>query len=784
MLRIKISSLCILLTSVLLAQNMQTGIGQWRDHIPYNFANSVSANGDIIYCGSSAGFIAFNSRNGEVKRYNTITGLSDIGVTLLKFNENANSLLVSYKNGNLDILEGGKITNISSIKEANNIGDKSINNIRMDGNLAYISTSFGVSVLDMKKAEIKDTYFIGKDSKPLVVYDVYLNHDIGIFYAATEDGVRIANLEDNLSDFNSWSKLTLLPDPDGTYNHIDFFANKLFVNYLTTKYDSDIVYTLQDTLVEIFSAGSFSGTNEFQVEDDRFIISKFYNVLPFDEQLKDMGVLYIYEKGFGMVPSMAIHHQDLYWIADEEAGLAKFSTVGLFDIIAPNGPNTLSINDVDINKEILWGTSGLMDPLYRGSSNVPEFNHYENLEWGAGINRSNEQKLDTSYGYVKIKINPNNPQQVYAGSWDNGVLEILNGKIKQMYNAGNQAETGHTLTASEEGKSLIRVGGMDFDSEQNLWITCAETPYALNVLKKDFTWKRFNLGNFVGRETQVGDVIVTPNGYKWILLNRANSNYRLVVYDDNGTIDNLSDDRYIGLATDEGKGSIPGSTANCISQDKGGAIWIGTDEGPAVFYSPDLVFESQQEAQRIFIQQDGQTQILLETENIKSITIDGANRKWFGTTGSGAYLMSEDATQEINHFTESNSPIFSDEVNDIEINGENGEIYFCTSEGLISYKGSATEGGSGFGNVQVFPNPVDRGYSGPIAIKGLAENANVKITDVNGILVYETTAFGGQALWDGNTIQGSRVKNGVYVIFITDRSGESQEVTKVLFLNN
>jgi hypothetical protein len=262
------------------------------------------------------------------------------------------------------------------------------------------------------------------------------------------------------------------------------------------------------------------------------------------------------------------------------------------------------------------------------------------------------------------------------------------------------------------------------------------------------------------------------------------SNYRVVVFDDNGTIDFLGDDRYIGLSTDEGRGSIPGSTAHCLEQDKSGSIWIGTDEGPAVFYSPDFVFESQQEAQRIFVQQDGQTQILLETENIKSIRADGADRKWFGTINSGVFLMSEDATHEVNHFTTKTSPIFSDEINDIEINGENGEVYFCTSEGLISFKGVATEGGRGFGNVEVFPNPVDRGYTGPIAIKGLAENANVKITDVNGVLVYETTAYGGQAIWDGQTISGGRVYYGVYLIFCTDKSGESQEVTKVLFLNN
>ena len=254
--------------------------------------------------------------------------------------------------------------------------------------------------------------------------------------------------------------------------------------------------------------------------------------------------------------------------------------------------------------------------------------------------------------------------------------------------------------------------------------------------------KRFNFGSLVDKQTIVGEVIVAQNGYKWIVLNRAGTNNRIIVFDDNGTIEQTSDDSFTVLSTNEGQGSIPGSIVHCIDQDLSGSMWIGTNEGPAVFYSPDFVFESQQNAQRIFIQQDGQTQILLETEDIKSIKTDGADRKWFGTSNSGAYLMSEDATQEVSHFTEDNSPLFSDEVNDIAIDHSNGEVYFCTSAGLISYKGTATVGGSEFNNVQVFPNPVQQDYTGPIAIKGLAQNANVKITDVNGILVYETTANG------------------------------------------
>lgn len=771
----------LLLFNVLVAQIGQTGIGQWREHVPYNKSNSVAAADNIIYCGSIAGVVAFNISNGEIKRYNTISGLNDVGVTYLKYNESASALLIAYKNGNLDILKGNKIINITSIKNANVIGDKTVISIYMDGELAYISTAFGIVVLNMDKAEVKDTYIIGNNSEPLAVNDVYINHDQNRIYAATVNGIRFASLSDNLSDYNYWQKFTYLPDPAGNYNHIDFFDGKLFVNYLTQTYDSDMVYTVADTLYELFVPASFSGTTDIQVEEDRLIISKLYNVLTYDNELNDYGILYIYEDGLAISPNMAIHHQDHYWIADRELGLVKYSTVGSYQIITPDGPNTVSMGDADIEKNILWTTSGIFDPDYLGSINIPEFNNLRDQNWN-GLNRQNDVTLDSLYGFVKIKINPFNTEQVFAGSWDKGLLEIKNGKVFRNYNADNTDLYGHTLTPAQG--DLIRIGGLDFDLNGNLWITNSATPYALNVLLADGTWKNFNLGKYIDNATIVGAVLARPNGHKWIVLNRAPSNNRLVVYDDNGTIDFTGDDRYMALSTDPGGGNIPGSAVNCIAEDKSGAIFLGTNEGPAVFYNPDQVFENQQDAQRIFVQQEGQTQILLETENIKTITVDGANRKWFGSTNSGAYLMSQDGTEQVLHFTFDNSPLLSDEIIDIEINGENGEVYFCTSEGLISYRGSATEGKSDFSGIEVFPNPVEENYTGPIAITGLAENANVKITDVNGVLIYETTAQGGQAVWDGHSITGNKARNGVYLIFCTSSDGSAQEVSKVLVLNN
>ena len=56
------------------------------------------------------------------------------------------------------------------------------------------------------------------------------------------------------------------------------------------------------------------------------------------------------------------------------------------------------------------------------------------------------------------------------------------------------------------------------------------------------------------------------------------------------------------------------------------------------------------------------------------------------------FLLSEDGTEEILHFTKNNSPLFSDNIVDIVINPENGEVFIGTENGLISYRSNATEG--------------------------------------------------------------------------------------------
>jgi ligand-binding sensor domain-containing protein len=252
------------------------------------------------------------------------------------------------------------------------------------------------------------------------------------------------------------------------------------------------------------------------------------------------------------------------------------------------------------------------------------------------------------------------------------------------------------------------------------------------------------------------------------------------VYDDGGTPDNLNDDRQVHLGTSVGQGNLPSNTVRCLAKDRDGAIWLGTDAGIGIVNCPSLVIDGQCDAEQRVVQYDNFAGLLFSNESVRAIAVDGGNRKWIGTL-NGVWLLSPDALTILNRFTVDNSPLPSNTIEKIAIDGVTGDVYFGTADGLVSYRGTATVASDQGSKIQTFPNPVPAGYSGQIAIRGLTTDADVRITDITGKLVYRTKANGGQATWNGLDYTGSRPSSGVYLIFVSDKLGTETAAGKLLF---
>jgi len=324
----------------------------------------------------------------------------------------------------------------------------------------------------------------------------------------------------------------------------------------------------------------------------------------------------------------------------------------------------------------------------------------------------------------------------------------------------------------------MAISDLKFDNYGNMWGLTSSVINPLFVKTKDDEWFSFAL---TGERLHYDEILIDSYNQKWGIIGRKNS---VFVYSDNNTISDNSDDQYKILSMDVGNGNLPSLDVFCFTEDLEGEIWLGLDRGIAVFYNPSAIFSGNNfDAQQILIQEGDYGQYLLNDETIKCIKVDGANRKWIGTEKSGIFLLSEDGLDQILHFTVENSPLFSNNIIDVAINSENGEVFIGTEKGLISYRSDATEGKKIQVETHVFPNPVRESYNGPIAISGLVANANIKITDINGDLVFEGFAKGGQAIWNGKNKRGDRASTGVYLVFSTDIHGLEKAVSKILFIH-
>jgi hypothetical protein len=256
----------------------------------------------------------------------------------------------------------------------------------------------------------------------------------------------------------------------------------------------------------------------------------------------------------------------------------------------------------------------------------------------------------------------------------------------------------------------------------------------------------------------------------------------LIVFNDNNTIDNTSDDKWRIYKPGNGSGNLPSNEVFSIAKDKSGFIWVGTSNGIGVIQCAQEAVTSGCDAIWPVVNEGGFANYLFKGQDVRSIAIDGADRKWIATL-NGVWLMNADGDKVLKHFTEQNSPLLSNDVKSIAVNGTTGEVFFATAKGISSFRGTATNAEETKNSLLVFPNPVPPAYNGNIGIRGLPENSIVKITETNGRLVYQTRSLGGQAVWNGKDYKGRQTSSGIYIVITEDENKQEKVVAKIVFIS-
>lgn len=771
----KFTILTYIIFSVIHLIAQETAIGNWTDHLSYSRGTGITTDNKRIYCATTSGLFIYNINDNSIERRNKINGLSEVNIQSLKYNKYNNKLLIIYNSGGIDIINtlNGQLVNIPFLRNATTISNKDVNSITFENEVAYISLNFGIMAINTDRNEIIDTYRFGTSGGDIIVNSTSKIGDYII--AATNAGLYKGNLNNNLLDFNNWNKINSFSNEKVEYLYK--IKNQVYFNIKDAN-GIDSVYMIDNSLNIIHEKKIEARNYEKLIEVNNELILLYDNnkISIYDSTLNKTNSFEVF--GNGLI-SITKTINDVF-IVNTGTPLMQYNLDGTYIRgIKPIGPNNNDVFNITASDGIIWTVSGAYDFAINNAFKYINLNKYENGNW-KNFNNYNTSSLTGVYDPISVEVNPENPKHIFVCTWGSGLYEMINEPPFIRYD-----ETNSTIEERQAFANWRGVSDVSYDLQGNLWVVNTHVPRALSVRTVDNNWFNFDLSSNpqVVHEDRMTEILISNNGYKWVAMPLSNN---ILVFDDNGTIQNKNDDRHIILTQEQGNGNLPGSRGITMEIDKSGQIWVGTSEGVVVHYNPDNVFDANsRDFEEVIINDGNNNEVVLAGAVINDIEIDGANRKWIATEGSGVFLFSPDLKQQILHFTEENSPLISDNIKTIAFDEVTGEVYFGTSIGIVSYKSEVITGSDDFSDVVIYPNPVQSNYNGPIAIKGLMDNTTVKITDINGTLVNEVITEGGQAIWNGTNFNNEKVSSGVYLIFNSaeDEFGNlSTQIGKVLFL--
>ena len=757
----KTGLLCLIL---FLAGNIYSQVGTWKTYMAYNQATAVTETSNLVFGIYDGSLLSYNPDDGEVRTYSNQNGLHDTDIRLMAYHPGANALILVYSNANIDIFQGeNNVYNLSFFKDDTSIQDKTMNNLEIIGDYAYLSTSFGIVVIDVAKKEIKGTY-----CSKITTWSVFQQGDY--LYAATENGIIKGLVTDNLLDYSKWAPADEIT---GTYKAA---SQVLFFNGQPVVVSSNqVFYKSPDGSMQ--SLG-LSNVRYVKILNGQLVVLTDTNTYFFSDFTKNISV------PVAAYSVDCINSKNEYWLAAGVAGLTGFTKqpdssdykVTVSDIKVNSPKRNLNLYmTFTANKLIVTGGGKSSDRL----NNPGTLMVYENGQWY----NFNEDSISMKTGLpcldlMSAAVDPQDPMHYFVGSWGEGLYEFKNNEFVQLYSYTNSS----LQTAIAGNNRFIRVDGLVFDKNNNLYMVNGGVANGLSIFSGQSEWKNFYYPPLSSSDPD--KILISSSNQKWFNFFRG-SKAGIMVLDENGTIGDASDDQYAysGNFVDQQGITVDATVYLAMAEDQNGIIWVGTDNGPIYFTSMTQV--NQGTCYRVIsADQYGQGYRPLEGVKVTCIAVDGGNRKWMGTAGSGVFVLdqSEGSEIQVENYTAENSFLLSNAINSIAINDQTGEVFIGTDKGLCSYQSEAIAGKADYSKVYAYPNPVRPERNSQVVITGLMQNSTVKITDVAGNLIREGVSMGGQYVWNCTNRTGSIVKAGIYLVFAATPTGNQGVVTKIMVI--
>ena len=753
-----ISLLLLLLLPTMLKA---AAIGEWTYYLSYHDATHCIPVGKSIYALYAGNLLIYDTEDGAVTTPTKLDGLSEKQIVLMQDCQVAQKVILVYNNGNIDLLHrDGTIENMPQYK--NKYAGSSLNDLSVIGNDAFLATSEGIVHINVKQAE-----FTGFYTLKTPIYSATMSGNV--LYAATDAGVYHCDITENPLDVATWSIYNTT-----VARQLIAMGDHLYLN--TAKKGVYLLSASNPTPQQLIKTAQTS-----YFADSKGII--FYNktsYTPINSQTPTSVASTV------TLPSstnaICRTTDGTLWMAQGFDGLNAYkatdsglqaTTTG----IGSFGPKRDLCYFLRYAGERLLVAGGRLDPFdlihYPGTAM-----YYEKGAWTIFEEEGIAEHSGGKYqDLTSIIQHPDDPTQHTLTSARVGLFHFKDGKYAGYHSLDNSP----LVSAAANSKNYVRTDGLQYDHEGNLWMVNNQVDSVIVIRMKDGSWRKLFYAPLEQAPT-LATTLFDRKGRFWIC-SRRTVNYHnggLMGIDYAGTIDTQDDDYsyYRSHITNQDGTSYKFEGVQTIAEDHDGRIWVGTDIGLFVIDDPDEWFNDDFRITQVKVPRNDGTNLadyLLYGMPIISITVDGANRKWIGTSGNGVYLVSASGQEILHHFTSENSPLLSNNVTSIAIHPRTGEVMMGTDGGLVSYQSDATSPSETLseGTIQIFPNPVRPEYHGNVTITGLTTDADIKIVTSGGQLVATGTSMGGTWQWDGRNFSGGYAGSGIYYVLIATADGNT-----------
>lgn len=760
---------------------------QWTSHLSYEGATFATVAAGMPVAGNGYALVARDDAEGRTVPISKVNLLTSVGISAVC--GDGDRLVVGYSDGGIDMvdMESRTTENIPELRLSEQYTTKTINSITPNGNLYYMGFAGGVLEVDARRREIRSTWRVTADGAN--VSDVAVNTDH--IFAATPTGVyRAPRGSRTLEDYRQW---TLLPQPLGNVLNMVCRGDTLLTMVGTRGGEANLWRVVGEQAERLFAVGSY---RHMSGDGGHIVITRTGQVDVYSPSMELEATVRQVGRGdtADAVPSPNFRQARMtddgsLVVADASACLVVTTTGGMGRAYKPGGPlSNIASCMIAAGDDIYVGGPG------RNGSFNNQGNPLRISTLHDGVWTSDSKTYADSREPCMLAANPRDPADVYVSTWGTGIFKIVDCKLDTQYAAGNS-----TLKDIFGGRNYVRSDALTFDNDGNLYVLACLVDSGLNVMTPDGRWHAYTYGPFGVAHSYVC-MAATPNGNIWVGSSRMN-NTNVSVFNIGGTPETPDDDLYMSSRpietdrqcvgslslTDAETGDLVGERLTAVACGRDGVVWVGTEAGLLVTTDNATMLQTGQvRFSRVKVPRNDGTDLadyLLDGVGINGIAVDGADRKWVATATDGVYLVSADGTQTLLHFDASNSPLPDNNVGAVAVRQSNGEVFFATAAGLVSYRGDATAPADNLKEARVYPNPysLSRG-PGYVTIDRLEADANIYITDAAGNRVWSGKSLGGTARWDGTRSDGRRAAPGVYLAWMTAGSDGHRAVGKMLLI--